>query len=314
MRCFNASPPSPLPLPLADNAIDVALLDSRARPNINSMLRIGALLNASTATVRFHAILAASDLQHRLPGFLVHPLRLSPEAQCLHAGLSKRAGGNGPSFLLKPLLPWILPTSLRRIILLDSDVVPLRDIRHLHAEFSRFCGRLIGLVREQSLLYQRALHLSRAYNGGVQLLDLDAMRRSRLYAHGLERAAHAEDTSHRQGWQKAGFLGDQTLYSFLAADTPGKIVHDLPCEWNRQLGSDFSQSNRHADTPDLTLSPDAPRFGFTNGHVHSCPRRCGLLHANYPSLKCIARWMHANPSCGTRERRPMHNTLLRLVI
>ena len=33
--------------------------------------------------------------------------------------------------------------------------------------------------------------------------------------------------------------------------------------------------------------------------VHSCPRRCGVLHANLGPLKCIARFMHANPSCTT---------------
>lgn len=132
----------------------------------------------------------------------------------------------------------------------------------------------------------------------MQLLDLAAMRASQLYKTALERAASGRD-AHAGGWFKAGLLGDQTLYTFFAADYPGKLVHALPCQWNRQLGSDFQQSNRHADHFNVSLRADAPRFGFTNRTVHACPHRCALLHANLRPLKCIARFMHANPSCET---------------
>lgn len=199
-------------------------------------------------------------------------------------------------YLFKPLLPWILPETVRRLIVLDCDAVPLRDIRELFGEFSKFCGALVGVGREQSLLYQRSLGLT-GYNGGVQLLDLAAMRTSERYRVALERAAAGTD-GRRKTWNQAGYLGDQTFYSLLAADQPG-TVHTLPCEWNRQLGSDFTTSNRHADSPSATLSPNAPRPGFTNDSVHSCRKRCALLHANLGPLKCIARFMHASPSCST---------------
>ena len=60
------------------------------------------------------------------------------------------------------------------------------------------------------------------------------MRSSRVYVGALERAASGND-GRGKTWRQAGYLGDQTFYSLLAADHPG-TVYRLPCEWNRQLG------------------------------------------------------------------------------
>ena len=40
-------------------------------------------------------------------------------------------------------------------------------------------------------------------------------------------------------------------------------------------------------------------FGFHNATVHSCPRKCGILHANFQPFKCVAKMMQASPSCAT---------------
>ena len=261
------------------------------------MLRVAALVN-TTARVRFHAILLHSA--RTIPSIRVWPLKLPSAALCVYDGLKHRASGHGPDYLFKPLLAWVLPPSIRRLILLDCDTVPLRDVRELFDQFASFCASaVIGLVREQSLTYQRSLNVT-GFNGGVQLHHLERMRASDSYMSALEQVAAGRD-GRDKGWHKAGFLGDQTLYSFLAADhSNAGLVHTLPCEWNRQLGSDFLMLNRHADTVDASMSLDAPRFGFTNAIVHTCPR-CGVLHANLGPLKCIARLMHANPACATWE-------------
>jgi hypothetical protein len=281
--------------PADDEPVHVGFMDTSPRPNVNSMLRVAALCNSSSR-VQFHAILKNPV---NVPGFRITPLRLSGSASCLHQGLSNHSWGHGPDFLVKPLLHFVVPHDVKRLILLDCDTVPVRDVRELWEEFKLFCGAVIGVVREQSMLYQRSMHLV-GYNGGVQLLDLQAMRASALYSEALDKAANSFHWR-RHGWHKGGWLGDQTLYSFYAADYPS-LIRTLPCEWNRQLGSDFYVRNRHADgylpgTPGV--NPDHYSFGFTNATVHTCPRRCGVLHANLAQLKCIARLMHANPSCKT---------------
>jgi hypothetical protein len=104
----------------------------------------------------------------------------------------------------------------------------------------------------------------------VQLLNLDAMRSSQAYTRALDRYASGLDGR----W--IGWLGDQTLYTFLASDQPS-LVYEMGCEWNRQLN---------------TL------FGW-DPSVHRCLRRCGILHANNANtIRCIAPMMQRNPSCS----------------
>ena len=258
------------------------MIDTTTHPNLHSMQRIAALCNTSLR-LRFYAILRQSTT---LPNFHVIRLQLnSSVARCLHAGLASRSWGHGPEFLYKPLLHYVMPESVRRLIILDCDTVPLRDLRGLFEHFRHFAGSVLGVVNEQSMLYQRSIGVV-GKNGGVQLLDLQAMRASALYRTALDRAA-TDRTWRPQGWLKGGWLGDQTLYSLLAADYPS-LIYTLPCEFNRQLGSDFLQMNRHADgyvPGDPSVPADHHRFGFTNATVHTCPRRCAILHANYYPLK-----------------------------
>jgi len=126
----------------------------------------------------------------------------------------------------------------------------------------------MSVANEQSRLYGSN---GEGKNGGVQLFDLDKMRASVKYASLLDYHATGKDG------RRIGFLGDQTLYSFLFSTNPD-VFYTLPCEWNRQLSM---------------------HFGFHNSTVHACPRRCGILHANYMPFKCIAWMMQKNPSCSS---------------
>ncbi len=254
-----------------DDPIDIAFYDTRPRVSTASMLAAAALANTSSR-VRFHALLRYPV---RIPGFRVHSLSLPPAAKCLYDGMARLAHGPGPQYLYKPLLHWVMPKDVRKLILLDTDVIVVRDIARLYAQFGAFGTAVVAIANEQSLLYQRGSNWKmEGKNGGVQLLDLQRMRRSSSYARALDRVASGEDG------RRIGYLGDQTLYTFLAADYP-RLFHTLPCEWNRQLSM---------------------HFGFRNVSVHACPRRCGIAHANYGPFKCVAKLLQRDPSCTNWAR------------
>ena len=250
--------------PTETEPIDIAFFDTRPHPDVFSMRRAAALAN-STTRVRFHAILK-HDV--KMPGFRVTLLNLPPVAQCLYDGMRRISHGPGPQYLYKPLLHYVMPADVTRLILLDTDIVMVRDVRDLFAEFGRFGSAVLGVGNEQSNLYGKG---GEGKNGGVQLLDLKAMRTEPQYDALLDYVATGKDG------RRIGYLGDQTLYSFLAPDFP-HLFYRLPCEWNRQISM---------------------HFGFSNATVHSCPRRCGILHANYGPFKCVARLLQASPSCAT---------------
>ena len=166
----------------------------------------------------------------------------------------------------------MLSDEVERLIVLDADVAVLRDVAELHAEFAAFTARtMIGLVDEQSTLYGP---YGRGKNGGVQLLHLDAMRRDPRYEAALAR--------HARGTRRIGYLGDQTLYTWMVDDG---LVHRLPCVWNRQL---------------------SPHFGFANASSHACAGRCGILHANHRAVKCLASAIQRGAlDCAAWRARPV---------
>ncbi|KAL1499867.1 hypothetical protein AB1Y20_012550 [Prymnesium parvum] len=252
--------------------IHVAFFDTRRSPDVTSMRLAARLCRSSRSTLRFHALLT---VPLEIPGFTVTVIRLPPRAQCVYDSLSRLAHGPGPQYLYKPLLPWVLPPHVHKLIVLDTDVVVLRDMQRLWGEFDSFGKALIGIANEQSLLYQRESGWRAVgKNGGVQLLDLQAMRMSAEYAAALDYVGSG------QAGVRIGYLGDQSLYTWLAASWSSwrHLFHTLPCEWNRQLSM---------------------HFGFNNASVHRCHGSCALLHANWQPVKCIARYMQQSPLCST---------------
>lgn len=107
------------------------------------------------------------------------------------------------------------------------------------------------------------------------------MRASAAYVAALEHVGS------RKAGATIGYLGDQSLYSWLAASWSewNNLFYTLPCEWNRQLSM---------------------HFGFENSSVHSCPRRCSIVHLNWRPIKCVAQVMQSNPSCKNWERFQLH--------
>ena len=120
------------------------------------------------------------------------------------------------------------------------------------------------------------------YNGGVQLLRLDAMRSSAAYAAAIER--YAAGGFGRPGAPPMkeggiGWLGDQTLYSWMSVNGTGgrQVFHMLPCGWNRQIGTHMA---------------GWPRFW----RWHACGSPCRLLHGNFVGHKRFVEHLKAAPS------------------
>ena len=109
--------------PETEQLIHIAFYDTRPRPDVVSMRRAAALCNSS-ARVRFHALL---KYPMKLPDFHVTLLQLPKPAQCLYDGMRRISHGPGPQYLYKPLLHRVLP-DVERLILLDTDVVMVRDV------------------------------------------------------------------------------------------------------------------------------------------------------------------------------------------
>ena len=252
-----------------DGRIHVAFVDSRTPLNVHKLLLAARLYNTSTR-VQLHAVVKNTRVS--LPGFRVHELRLRSHAACIHRGFAALTHGPGAEYMYKPLLHWIIPDDVKRLIVVDHDTILVRPIGELWAEFERFGGALIGVGNEQTIMYQQASNWTQTgKNGGVQLLDLAAMRASADYANFLDSVASGE-----QGY--IGFLGDQTLYTRMTGNSShSRFLYNLPCQWNRQLSLHFSARN---------------------ASVHRCGKRCGIMHANWQDVKCLAPLMQQNATCA----------------
>ena len=75
---------------------------------------------------------------------------------------------------------------VRRVLLLDSDVVALGPLDPIFAQLRKS----IGMVREQSTHLQLA-H-GTAFNGGLQLFDLPLIRADKCYYRSMRRLARAD--------------------------------------------------------------------------------------------------------------------------
>ena len=180
--CLNGTLPPPSVGLADDGLIHVAFFDTRPRPDTAAMLAAAKQIRKAggAEAVRFHVLLHAK-FQLEVPGMTRTPLTLPPVAQCLFSGLRRLAHGPGPAYLYKPLLHFLLP-SVRQLILLDTDTVVLRPIAELWRHFSHFGGAVLGVANEQTNMYQRASGWTEiGKNGGVQLLNLHAMRTSTEY-------------------------------------------------------------------------------------------------------------------------------------
>ncbi|XP_063384625.1 xylosyl- and glucuronyltransferase LARGE2s-like isoform X2 [Cydia fagiglandana] len=144
---------------------------------------------------------------------------------------------SGVYALVKLLFPDILPATLRRVIVLDSDLTFLCDIMELWNMFRNMTDQqYIGLVENESNWYQnteiRWPALGRGYNTGVMLLDLHKIRTVTDWTTLWHNAIN--DNIDRL---KTTALADQDVINAMIKKTP-KIVYNISCHYNVQMSTE----------------------------------------------------------------------------
>nr|XP_054768956.1 xyloside xylosyltransferase 1-like [Lytechinus pictus] len=154
-------------------------------------------------------------------------------------------------FLSTMLHKDLLPEYVHRIIMLDTDLKFMSDIKELFDHFDRFRGdNIMGIVHEQQPVYRHIFSLYRSqnpgtrvggpppdgltgFNSGVLLLDIDRIRNSVHFEEYLrpEKVVELRDKFHFKG-----HLGDQDFYTLISMEKED-LFYNLPCSWNKQLCS-----------------------------------------------------------------------------
>ncbi|XP_040468830.1 xyloside xylosyltransferase 1 [Falco naumanni] len=152
-------------------------------------------------------------------------------------------------FFLSVAMHRIMPKEVTQIIQVDLDLKYKTNIRDLFDEFDNFPeGAVIGIAREMQPVYRHTFWQYRrenpqtkvgdpppdglpGFNSGVLLLNLEAMRQSKLYNQLLEPTMVQKLT---EKYHFKGHLGDQDFFTMVGMEHP-ELFHVLDCTWNRQL-------------------------------------------------------------------------------
>lgn len=173
--------------------------------------------------------------------------------------------------LLKLVLPKTLPTSLEKVIVLDTDVSFATDIAELWKMFSFLNGlKVLGLVENQSDWYLGKIWknhipwpaLGRGFNTGVILMNLHVLREMNWMEMWKKIAVKELET------MQYTQLADQDIFNAVLKEHPYFVYH-LPCQWNVQL-SDNSKSDKcynQLEEPKIIHWNSPKKFKVENKHV-----------------------------------------------
>ncbi|EDV27122.1 uncharacterized protein TRIADDRAFT_50070 [Trichoplax adhaerens] len=152
---------------------------------------------------------------------------------------------------------------------MDSDLKFTTDIRNLFNLFHEFQpNNIIGIGRESQPVYRHVFwqyrhenpktrvgdpppHGLTGFNSGVLLLDLERMRKSKLFGQVLDENL-PENLAKKYHFR--GHLGDQDLYTLLHMEY-NDMFYVLPCTWNRQLCT-YWRDHGYKDVFDLYFKCD----------------------------------------------------------
>lgn len=157
--------------------------------------------------------------------------------------------------LMKLTLPKILPDTLHKVIVLDTDVTFATDITELWKIFWKFSGKqAVGLVENQSDWYLGKLWknhrpwpaLGRGFNTGVILMDLQKLRNVNWMQ--LWRMIAEKELVSMFSTQ----LADQDIFNAVLKQNPHLIYH-LPCQWNVQLSDNTRSELCYSEVTDLKI-------------------------------------------------------------
>ena len=105
------------------------------------------------APISFHLVTDKAWPSEMVEGWATpHLLSSMPAAALdLHANFSRITHGPGSIYMWKPLLPWLLPESLMRVMVLDADLVLTRSVHELWAQFDTFsASAAVGLANRRN--------------------------------------------------------------------------------------------------------------------------------------------------------------------
>ncbi|XP_009959844.1 PREDICTED: xyloside xylosyltransferase 1 [Leptosomus discolor] len=191
-----------------------------------------------------------------VPGVIVHDVnelteKLFPIVEAMQKHFSAGSGTyySDAIFFLSVAMHRIMPKEITQIIQVDLDLKYKTNIRDLFDEFNNFPeGAVIGIAREMQPVYRHTFWQYRrenpqtkvgdpppdglpGFNSGVLLLNLEAMRQSKLYNQLLEPTMVQKLT---EKYHFKGHLGDQDFFTMVGMEHP-ELFHVLDCTWNRQL-------------------------------------------------------------------------------
>lgn len=184
--------------------------------------------------------------------------RLSPTAWSWHQQFRERFAKAHSYAAVKLFCVELLPASVERVVIMDTDVVPLVDVAGLMGWYAAVAGSdanvVVAYAQESVHFYEAVLRKGSprktrglGFNGGVAVHDLARLRAApgrRYYAalRELLKPATASQlvyetylypTSHAL-YAFAVFCGDQTVLTVADAAFPAfsDLVALVPCEWN----------------------------------------------------------------------------------
>lgn len=187
-----------------------------------------------------------------------------------------------PYFYLSLFMHKLLPQTISRLIILDTDLIIKSDITKLYTLFENFThANIIGLARENQPTYRYMFYEFRlanphtrvgepppygltGFNSGVVLLDLAKMRKSAEYNAFLSGGSLA-NISRKYKFQ--GNLGDQDVFTLMSLENE-HLFYVLPCGWNRQLCRWWQRAD----------------FEQVFNRYFSCKEKIHILHGNCHSL------------------------------
>ena len=145
--------------------------------------------------------------------------------------------------LLKLLLPEILPFTIDRVIVMDTDMIFNRNVKLLWELFREFDeNNLVGIAGEQSSWYlersNKWLANNLGYNSGVMLMDLTRLREIQWYTFWK-----AEVSSNLLKYHMLE-LADQDVINSVAYEYP-HLFYEIPCHWNKQWRPNNKYCQKH---------------------------------------------------------------------
>ena len=179
-----------------------------------------------------------------------------------------QTGGSNNSRMALYYLPIfmdrILPEDVTRVILLDADFFFYSDIKLLFDHFDNFKNTTIfGLAYVQLPTYREVFQKYRkthpgtkigdpppdgvtGYNGGLSMLHLSNMRKSKHYK---EILLNNEIRKYGEKYKFRSTRAEQDFLVLLDAEHHNELFYVVPCQWNRQLCKRTSSALEYRNCP-----------------------------------------------------------------